>query len=80
MSRGCPIDDDETQYSRHHYPAEPVLKAELTLQQIRELGKAVRKEEFTSVQAQAFITLYQRELNELLNQTVRDFIEKKVGK
>jgi len=79
MSRGCPI-DDETQYSRHHYPPEPVLKAEVTLGQIRELGKSVRKTDFTSVQAQAFITLYQHDLNELINDTIREFIMKKVGK
>ena len=78
MSRGCPI-DDETQYSRHsNYP--PALKVEMSHGQLRELGKSVRKEEFTTAQVQAFLTLYQRELDELLGQTVREFIIKKVGK
>jgi len=79
MSRGCPI-DDETQYSRHHYTPTPALKVEISLGQIREMGKTLRKEEFTTTQAQAFITLYQRDLDELLSQTVREFITKKVGR
>jgi len=44
------------------------------------MGKTLRKEEFTTTQAQAFITLYQRDLDELLSQTVREFITKKVGR
>ena len=79
MSRAFP-DDDETQYSRHHYPPQPVLKVEISLGQIRELGKNVRKQDFTSAQAQAFITLYQHDLNELVSETIREFITKKVGK
>ncbi len=75
MSRACPDDD---QY--REYPAEPVLRVEITLGQIRELGKNVRKQEFTSAQAQAFITLYQGDLNELVSETIRKFITQKVGK
>jgi hypothetical protein len=77
MSRGCP-DDDETQYSRHPYT--PALKVEMSYTQLRELGKSIRKDDFTTAQVQAFLTLYQRELDELVSQTVREFIIKKVGK
>jgi hypothetical protein len=59
---------------------QPALRVEMSHGQIRELGKTVRKDGFTSMEVQAFITLYQRELDELLNQTVREFIIKKVGK
>ncbi len=74
MSRANPDD------VYREYPAEPVLKVEVTLGQIRELGKNVRKQDFTSAQAQAFITLYQRDLDELVSETIREFITKKVGK
>jgi hypothetical protein len=75
MSRACPDD-----YENEQFPPQPVLKWEMSSGQLRELGKAARKREFTSLEADAFVTLYRRELDELLNQTTRDFIIKKVGK
>jgi hypothetical protein len=74
--RGNP---DAANVYRRYSPA-PALKLEMSIGQLRELGKLVRKEEFTTSQVQAFLALYQPELTELLNQTVREFIIKKVGK
>jgi hypothetical protein len=79
MSRACPDDYEvEAQY-RRHTPL-PALKVEMTYDQLRELGKNVRKDGFTTTQVQAFLTLYQRELDDLVTQTVREFITKKIGK
>jgi hypothetical protein len=75
--RGNP---DATNVYREDYPPVPVLKVEMSLGQIREMGKTLRKGEFTSIQAEAFITLYKRDLDELLTQVVREFITKKIGK
>jgi len=79
MSRACPDDYEmEAQYRR--YPPTPALKVEMSHAQLRELGKSVRKDDFTTSQVEAFLTLYKRELDELLSSTVREFIIKKVGK
>jgi hypothetical protein len=75
--RGNP---DAANVYREDYPPVPALKVEMSYDQLRELGKNVRKDGFTTAQVQAFLTLYKHDLDELLTQAVREFITKKIGK
>jgi hypothetical protein len=49
-----------------------------SLEHLRLLGREVR-EGFTSEQAQAFLLLHGQELKDVIDQTVKDFLKKKVG-
>jgi hypothetical protein len=57
------------------------VRVEFSIDRLRGLGAIARKNKggFTSEQVKAFLALYDEELNDLLNQTVRKFVEEKLS-
>lgn len=54
------------------------LKIEYDLDRLRSLGKLIRKQEFTTNEATAFLLLYREQLTAKINECVRQFMDSKL--
>ena len=54
------------------------IKIEYSLDKLRLLASTIRKREFSTTETLAFLCLYEDELKDKLNQTIREFVQEKL--
>jgi hypothetical protein len=54
------------------------VKVEYSLDKLRLLAGTARKREFSTTETRAFLCLYEEELKDKLNQTIREFVQEKL--
>jgi len=75
---GC----DHTNYCDHDEGPFKGLEIQIGLPTLRRIAETIRRDDggFTTEQVRAFLLLYDEELKQAINNTVKDFLRKKLGK